>query len=336
MVFGCLACFFVILSVFVSILGVLAREHPIGPDLFYFGVGCVCAFVALAIALPEAESRARESKTFWARLRAYSGIVFRLAPFVLLAVPIIVSCFQGARENPNRKRAFCQNNLKQFGLVFRMFAGEKMGMYPQLAVETGRLMFAIESKLYPEYLADPTIFVCPDQPDEKERLKKLERPESLRASDEFNPDPRLFIIDASYVYLGYAVTNDSELRAFAAAYKDRIAKGLPFDIDLDVPPGTSTGGGDKILRLREGVERMFITDAKDPNAAARAQSRIPIMWDRCRFDPNTKPENWFSHKSGANVLFMDGHVEFVKYQAKFPVTGEACRVFSELEALKPQ
>ncbi|MBI5091326.1 MAG: hypothetical protein HZB26_02670 [Candidatus Hydrogenedentes bacterium] len=36
--------------------------------------------------------------------------------------------------------------------------------------------------------------------------------------------------------------------------------------------------------------------------------------------------------AGANVLFLDGHVQFVKYPGKFPVAEEACRILSKLDS----
>src|SRR5690606_16820339 len=70
-----------------------------------------------------------------------------------------------------------------------------------------------------------------------------------------------------------------------------------------------------VLHLREGVERFLITDINSPGANAKGQSDIIAMWDTIR----TKSDdsifaNDFSHvPGGANVLFMDGHVEFAKY-----------------------
>jgi prepilin-type processing-associated H-X9-DG protein len=73
--------------------------------------------------------------------------------------------------------------------------------------------------------------------------------------------------------------------------------------------GYGNGGGDTVYRLREGIERFTITDINNPAAAAKAQSRIFIMCDLISanvIDFNHAP-------GGANVLFMDGHVEFLRY-----------------------
>jgi prepilin-type processing-associated H-X9-DG protein len=79
----------------------------------------------------------------------------------------------------------------------------------------------------------------------------------------------------------------------------------------------------KYMALREGIERFAITDINDPASSARAQSEIPVMWDTWAgyndfFDYNFT--QMFNHiPGGSNVLYMDGHCEFIRYGTKFPV-----------------
>jgi prepilin-type N-terminal cleavage/methylation domain-containing protein/prepilin-type processing-associated H-X9-DG protein len=96
--------------------------------------------------------------------------------------------------------------------------------------------------------------------------------------------------------------------------------------DIDVPSGTGTGGSDKILRLREGVERFLITDINNPGGSAQAQSEIVAMWDRLGLvvqDYNHIP-------GGANVLYMDGHVEFIKYPSDEGIVNSNFATFDSL------
>jgi len=94
----------------------------------------------------------------------------------------------------------------------------------------------------------------------------------------------------------------------------------PFDLaaaDRDItgvaPDGN--GGGDTIYRLREGIERFMITDINDPAAGAFAQSELWIM-----FDLVPTVAKYFNHvPGGANVLYMDGHVDFIRYPGAQPV-----------------
>jgi prepilin-type processing-associated H-X9-DG protein len=96
------------------------------------------------------------------------------------------------------------------------------------------------------------------------------------------------------------------------AAANRGASGL--DNDLDVTAGLGNGGGDKVYRLREGVERFFITDINNPGASARSQSQIWIQGDNIGEGAKT---SIFNHiPGGANYLYLDGHVEFLKYNEK--------------------
>jgi len=75
------------------------------------------------------------------------------------------------------------------------------------------------------------------------------------------------------------------------------------------------GGSNTLFRLREGIERFLIKDINNPAASAQAQTRIPVMWDSTSFRPI-----WFNHvPTGSNVLYLDGHVEFVHYPDSPPL-----------------
>jgi prepilin-type processing-associated H-X9-DG protein len=87
--------------------------------------------------------------------------------------------------------------------------------------------------------------------------------------------------------------------------------------------------GNTLYRLKEGVERFMITDINNPAGSAKGQSEIAAMWDAVLYvvpmvasDPAFTTT--FNHvPGGANVLYMDGHVAFVRYVAphggQFPV-----------------
>jgi prepilin-type processing-associated H-X9-DG protein len=69
--------------------------------------------------------------------------------------------------------------------------------------------------------------------------------------------------------------------------------------------------------LREGIERFFITDINNPAATAVAQSDLWVMLD----DLNAGVVEYMNHvPGGCNVLYMDGHVEFIRYPGKTPVS----------------
>ena len=77
--------------------------------------------------------------------------------------------------------------------------------------------------------------------------------------------------------------------------------------------GASYGNGDSdtIFRLREGIERFLITDINNAGGSNISQSDLVVMWDQ----GSTNPAGFNHIPGGSNVLFMDGHVEFIKYVA---------------------
>ena len=66
-----------------------------------------------------------------------------------------------ARAREAARRASCANNLKQMGIVFKMYANESDGRFPlhhPLSRGRGQPHF---KPLYPEYLTDIKVLVCP-------------------------------------------------------------------------------------------------------------------------------------------------------------------------------
>ena len=73
-----------------------------------------------------------------------------------------------------------------------------------------------------------------------------------------------------------------------------------------------------MYRLREGIERFFVTDINNPAGSTLAQSTLPVCWDQFATDPAS---SGFNHiPGGSNVLWMDGHVSFIRYPGEYPVT----------------
>jgi prepilin-type processing-associated H-X9-DG protein len=202
------------------------------------------------------------------------------------------------------QRASCANNLKQMGIIFKMYANEHKGKFPVIDDRKGNLA-AEGEEIFPEYLTDQNILRCPGSPEyESER----------------GPWTADDITDESYFYLGWAIMTEEEGLALLDAYESLdLAR---RDEDLHVGEGKGNVGGDVIYRLREGIERFFITDINQPTGPA-AQSRIPVMWERLGHHEH----------EGGNVLYMDGHVEFLKL-GTFPMTEQFMRRLEEISPKK--
>jgi prepilin-type N-terminal cleavage/methylation domain-containing protein/prepilin-type processing-associated H-X9-DG protein len=123
--------------------------------------------------------------------------------------------------------------------------------------------------------------------------------------------------------------NDDINAGYAASENARngyTQLGIPAE-DIDNLPST-------YQRTREGVERFFITDINNPASGTTGQSTIPVMWDAWAASFGEFPgapgvggleggQQNFNHlPGGSNVLFMDGHVEFIRFKSEFPVTNE--------------
>ena len=109
------------------------------------------------------------------------------------------------------------------------------------------------------------------------------------------------------------------------AYTTSLAATTLATDDDGVTPLTTAMGS--VKSLREGIERFLITDINNPAGSAQAQSNIIVMYDsyggKGSSDLNADFISTFNHMpGGCNVLYMDGHVEFVKYNAGAPLLAE--------------
>jgi prepilin-type processing-associated H-X9-DG protein len=98
--------------------------------------------------------------------------------------------------------------------------------------------------------------------------------------------------------------------------RDRAYRAMDGDLTIPAPNGNS--GAETVYRLREGIERFLVTDINNPGAANTVQSALPIM---CDLLSNNPAVDAFNHvPGGCNVLYMDGHCEFLRYPGQRLIT----------------
>jgi prepilin-type processing-associated H-X9-DG protein len=275
-----------------------------------------------------------------------------------------------ARSREAAHRANCQSNLKQLGLVLEMYSAEDPGnLFPQTQKwhlnGTPTLSWLRGSLLFPDYMTDVNMTLCPSDSRAREFIGNLDLNLGSYIKDAIDEGASSLCVDAllslgvSYTYLSYLTTSSSQIKDIihsriliaidesdrgnaefvtAAEMKNQgcprkqfVAYGWLGTKDIPGDPLYQAGFGriddrgtpmpNGYPRLRRGIERFTITDINSPASRVASESTVPVMLDTWAANvPLLGGALRFNHiPGGSNVLYLDGHVGFVKLGSHFPV-----------------
>ncbi|GAB4334703.1 MAG: hypothetical protein Kow0099_06900 [Candidatus Abyssubacteria bacterium] len=248
-----------------------------------------------------------------------------------LLAAILLPALEKARQSA--RRSACVNNLKQLSAVLSLYSVEFGGRYPPVENQSERFIFDTDL-MYPEYLSDASLLACPSDPEYDPKTSFRLTVATTLSDNSFGAAPRSFkmgdihpdcIGPMSYVYPGWMIMNDTELVAGIAVYTwldavlpiSNLATDGWRDRNTDLASFGFSGFGNAgtrfHYRLRADVDRFLVSDINRVLTGRESgASGVPVMWDQL----STSIRDFNHVPAGQNVLYLDGHVEFRRYDKR--------------------